>query len=67
MKTDLCLYFFEYIPDVLKKKTKDLDIFIKEKKYFMKINIDSCPLEIWKRIRFLEINGSPSMVPSIIV
>ena len=27
----------------------------------MKINIESSPLETWIRIRFLEINGSPSL------
>ena len=27
VKTDPCLYFFEYSPDVLKKKTKVLEIF----------------------------------------
>ena len=29
---------------------------------FHKNNIESSPQEIWIRIRFLEINGSPSMV-----
>jgi hypothetical protein len=58
---DPCLYFFEYSPDVLKKKTKVLDIFNTDKKCFMKINIETSPLEIWIRIRFLEINGSPSL------
>ena len=56
--TDPGLYFFEYLPDDL-KKTKVLDIFNTDKKCFMKINIESSPLEIWIRIRFLEINGSP--------
>ena len=60
--TDPCLYFFEYSPDVLKKKTKVLDIFNTDKKCFMKINIESSPPEIRIRIRFLEINGSPSLV-----
>ena len=36
MKTDPCLYFFEYSPDVLKKKTKLLDIFNTDKKCFIK-------------------------------
>ena len=61
-KTDHCLYFFEYSPDVLKKKTKVLDIFNTDKKCFMKINIESSPRKIWIRIRFLEINGSPSLI-----
>ena len=57
MKTDPCLYFFEYSPDILKKKTKISVIFVK--KCFVKIKIESSPLEIWILIRFLEINGSP--------
>jgi hypothetical protein len=65
VKTDPCLYFFEFSPDVLKKKTKVLDIFDTDKKYFIKINIESSPPEIWIRIRFLEINGSPSLVKII--
>ena len=32
--TDPCLYFFEYSPDVLKKKTKVLDIFNTDKNVF---------------------------------
>ena len=59
--TDPSLYFLEYSPDVIKKKTKVLDIFDTEKKSFLKINIESSPLEIWIRIRFLEINGYPSL------
>ena len=62
VKTDSCLYFFEYSPDVLKKNTEVLDIFNTDKKCFMKINIESSPPEIWIRIRFLEIYGSPSLV-----
>ena len=31
-------------------------------KCFVKINIESSPPEIWIRIRFLEINGSPSLL-----
>ena len=58
--TDPFLYFFKYSPDVLKKKTKVLDIFNTNKKCFIKINIESSPPEIW--IRFLEINGSPLLV-----
>ena len=56
-----CLYFFEYSSDVLKKKKKVLDILKTDKKCFIKINIESSPPEIWIRIRFLEINGSPSL------
>ena len=33
----------------------------------MKINVESGPSEIWMRIRFLEISGSPSLVPDIYV
>ena len=33
VKTDPCLYFFEYSPDVLKKKTKVLDILIQKKMF----------------------------------
>ena len=55
-------YLFEYSPAVLKKKTKILDIFYTDKKCFMEINIESSPPEIWIRIRFLEINGSPSLI-----
>ena len=47
---DTCLYFFGYSPDVLKKKKKVLDIFNTDKKCFM------------IRIRFIEINESPSLV-----
>ena len=61
MKTDPCLYFIEYSLDVLKKKPKGLDIFNTDKKCFMKINVESSPPEIWIRIRFPEINGSPSL------
>ena len=34
VKTDPCLYFFEYSPDVLKKKTKVLDIFNTDKMFY---------------------------------
>ena len=33
------------------------------KKCIMKINIESSPPEIWIRICFLEMNGSPSLIP----
>ena len=49
LKTDhciVCLYFFEYSTDVLKKKTKVLDIFNTDKKCFMKINIETSPRSI---------------------
>ena len=39
MKTDPCLYFFEYSPDVFKKKTRVLEIFNTSRTYFIKINI----------------------------
>ena len=47
VKTDPCLYFCEYSPDVLKKKTKVLDIFNTKKKDFVKINIESSAQEIY--------------------
>ena len=62
VKTDPCLYVFEYSPYILKKKTKVLDIFNTDKKCLMKINIESSLPEIWIRIRFLEINEYPSLV-----
>ena len=61
MSTDPCLYFFEYSPEVLKKKTKVLDIFNTDKKCLIENNIELRPQEIWIRIRFLGINGSPSL------
>jgi hypothetical protein len=42
-----------------------IDIFNPDKKCFIKINIESSPEEIWIRIRFLEINGSLSLVKII--
>ena len=45
-------YLVKYSFDILKKKTKVLDIFNTDKKCFMKINIESSPPEIWIRIRF---------------
>jgi hypothetical protein len=60
--TDPCLYLFDYSPEVLRKKTKVLDFFNTDKKCFLNINIESSPPEIWIRIRFLEINGSPSLL-----
>ena len=53
---------FLYSPDVLKNKTKVLDSFNADKKCLMKINVELGPPEIWMRIRFLEISGSPSLV-----
>ena len=64
IKDPLCkriLVHIEYSPDVLKKKTRILDIFNTDKKCFIKISIESSPREILIRIRFLEINGSPSL------
>jgi hypothetical protein len=61
----LCIFFL-LSPDVLKKKTKVLDIFNMNKKCFMNFNIESSPLEIRLRIRFLEINGSPSLITNVI-
>jgi hypothetical protein len=56
-------YFFEDSPDVLKKKTKVLDIFNTDKKCFMHINhIESSPPEIWIRIRFHKGSRSPSLI-----
>ena len=54
VNTDPYLYFFENSPDVLKKKTKVLDIYNTDKKCFMKTNIELSPPEKWIRIRFLE-------------
>ena len=65
VKTDPCLYIFEYSPDVLKKKARVLDLFNMDKKCFITNNIESSPQEIWIGIRFLEINGSPSLVEII--
>ena len=62
VKTDPCLYFFEYSPDVLKKKKNVLDIFNTYKKGFMKINIETSPPEIWIRIRFYNGSDSQSLI-----
>ena len=59
MKTDPCPYVFEYSHDVLKKKTRILDIINTDKKSFIRISIESSLQEIWIRIRFLEIYGPP--------
>ena len=61
MKTDPCPYLFEYSPGVLNKKTRVLDIFFTDKKCLIKNNIKSSLQEIGIRIRFLQINGSPSL------
>ena len=55
------IYLVKYSLDVFKKKTKVFDIFNTDKRLFIKNNIESSPREIWIRIRFLEINGSPSL------
>ena len=62
VKTDPCLYFFEYSPDALKKKTKVLDIFNTDQKCF---NIETSPPEIWIRIRFHNGSGSLSLIITI--
>ena len=62
LKTDPCPYLVKYLLDVLKKKTKVLDILNTDEKCIKKINIESSPSEIWIRIRFPEINGSPSLL-----
>ena len=60
--TDPCQYLVRYSLGVLKKKTKVLDIFDTETKCFFKNNIETSNQEIWIRIRFLGINGSPSLI-----
>ena len=65
-KTDPCPNLVKYSLVVLKKKTKVLDIFDTDKICFIKSNIESSPQEIWIRIHFLEINGSPSLLLSIL-
>ena len=54
MKTDPCPYLVKDSPDVIKKKTKVLDILNTDKKYTKKMKVESCPQEIWIRIRFLK-------------
>ena len=46
-------YLVIYSPDVLKKKTKVLDISNTNKKCFVQINIESSPQETWINICFL--------------
>ena len=65
VKTDPCPYLVKYSPDVLKNNTKDFDIFNKDKKCFIKINVESSPHGIGIRICFLENNGSPSLVSAV--
>ena len=65
-KTDPYPNLVKYSPDVLKKKTKVLDIISTDKKCFIRINVESSPQEILIRIRFLEKNGSPSLIITII-
>ena len=55
LKTDTCPYLVKYSLDFV------LDIFNTDKRYFMKINIESSPPEIWIRIRFHNRFGSPSL------
>jgi hypothetical protein len=59
---DPCPYLVIYSLDILKKKTKVLDISITDKKCLTKFFIKSSSQEIWIRIRFLEINRSPSLI-----
>ena len=66
LKTDPCPYLVKYSLVVLKKKTKISDIFNTNKKYFIKNNIKSSPQEIWIRIHFLELNGSPSLTKTLV-
>ena len=49
---DPCPYLVKYSPDILKKKTKVLDIFNADKKCFIKINKESSPQKLWKRTFF---------------
>ena len=65
-KTDHCQYLIKCSLEVLQKKTKVLDIFDTDKKYFMKINIESNPPEIWIRIRFHNGSGSPSLFMTLL-
>ena len=62
LKMDPCPYLVIYSLDILKKKTKVLDISITDKKCLTNFFIKSSSQEIWIRIRFLEINRSPSLI-----
>ena len=62
LKTDPCPFLVKYSLDVLKKKTKVLDISNIDKKWIMKINTESSPPEIWIRISFHKGYGSPSLL-----
>ena len=62
VKMDPCPYIFKYLPDVLKMQTRVFDIFNMDKKCFELINVELSPQEIWVRICFLQINGSPSLI-----
>ena len=57
-----CPHLVKYSIDLLKKKTKLLDIFHTNKKCFLKINIESSHPEMWIRIRFHNGSGTPSPV-----
>ena len=59
VKTDPCLYLFRHSPDVLKKKTRVLDIFNTDKKCLINTNIESSPQDLQIRIRFHNGSGSP--------
>ena len=64
LKTDPCPYLVKHSLDILRKKEKVLDFYNTYKKCCIKNNIESSLQEIWIRIRFLKINGSPSLVIS---
>ena len=62
---DPCPYLVKYSLDVPKKKSFLLGISNTDKKCLTKKNVESSPQEIWTRIHFLEISGSPSLDSSI--
>ena len=53
LKTDPYPILVKYSPDVLKKKTKVLNIINKDKTRFIKNNVESSPQEIWNWIRII--------------
>ena len=61
-KTDPYPNLFEYSPDILKKKTKVLDIINTDKTCLIKISVESSTQEIWIRIHFLEKKRIPITV-----
>ena len=54
LKTDPYVNIVTFAPDVLKNKTKDLNIPNTDKMCFLKNNVESSPQDIWIRFRFLE-------------